>query len=192
MSITVTVRHIFALLSLVWHRYHFGTIFRKPWGSKHSFHGNISETHIDKRIGAAVFLWWRMKPQKLRGLQLVNTIKRCQYTRGKRGIHISRGIYLISHYESDNKRLLSPSFPFSFFFFLPKAPFGSAWHWVCFCVWAQSQMGNNFQLDFLIYKWMYWSAAAVLIKLQRNNQAQFNLASVSGESGGRHRKVRHV
>lgn len=116
MSITVTVRHIFALLSLVWHRYHFGTIFRKPWGSKHSFHGNISVTHIDKRIGAAVFLWWRMKPQKLRGLQLVNTIKHCQYMQGKRGIHISRGIYLIFHYESDNKRLLSPSFPFSFFF----------------------------------------------------------------------------
>lgn len=55
-SIIVAVRHIFALLSLVWHRYHFGTIFRTLWGSKHSFHGNITETHIDKRIGAAVFL----------------------------------------------------------------------------------------------------------------------------------------
>lgn len=32
-----------------------GTIFRTLWGSKHSFHGNVSETHIDKRIGAAVF-----------------------------------------------------------------------------------------------------------------------------------------
>ena len=106
MSIIVTVRHVFALLSLVWHRYHFGTIFRTLWGSKHSFHGNITETHIDKRIGAAVFLWWRMKPQKLRGFQLANTIKRCQYI-GDIGIHISRGICLISHYEADNKRLLS-------------------------------------------------------------------------------------
>lgn len=56
MSVTVTVHHIFAPpLPLVWQRYHFGTIFRTPWGSKHCFHGNISETHIDKRIGAAVF-----------------------------------------------------------------------------------------------------------------------------------------
>lgn len=56
MSIIVTVRHMFALLSLVWHCYHFRTLFRTLWGSKHSFHGNITETHIDKRIGAAVFL----------------------------------------------------------------------------------------------------------------------------------------
>lgn len=70
---------VIALLSIVWHRYHFGTIFSTLWGSKHSFHGNMAETHIDKRIGAAVFLRWRMKPQKLRGFQLANTIKRCQY-----------------------------------------------------------------------------------------------------------------
>lgn len=54
-SLTVIVHHIFAALPLVWQRYHFGTIFRTPWGSKHCFHGNIGETHIDKRIGAAVF-----------------------------------------------------------------------------------------------------------------------------------------
>lgn len=72
---TVIVHNVFTPLSLLWHHYHFGTIFSTLWGSKHSFHGNISETHIDKRIGAAVFLWWRMKPQKLRGFQLANTIK---------------------------------------------------------------------------------------------------------------------
>lgn len=72
---TVIVHNVFTPLSLLWHRYHFGTIFSTLWGSKHSFHGNISETHIDKRIGAAVFLGWRMKPQKLRGFQLANTIK---------------------------------------------------------------------------------------------------------------------
>lgn len=55
MSVTVIVHHISAALPLVWQRYHFGTIFRTPWGSKHCFHGNIGETHIDKRIGAAVF-----------------------------------------------------------------------------------------------------------------------------------------
>ena len=79
MSVIVIVHHIFALLSLLWHRYHFGTNFRTLWGSKHSFHGNITETHIDKRIGAAVFLWWRMKPQKLWGFQLANTIKHWPY-----------------------------------------------------------------------------------------------------------------
>ena len=66
-------------------RDHFGTIFRTPRGSKHSFHGNISETHTDKRIGAAALVWWRMKPPGLRGFsQLRRTaIRQCQrYSRG--------------------------------------------------------------------------------------------------------------
>lgn len=147
MSIIVTVRHIFALLSLVWHRYHFGTIFRTLWGSKHSFHGNITETHIDKRIGAAVFLWWRMKPQKLRGFQLANTIKRCQYI-GDIGIHISRGICLISHYEADNKRLLSGFAKSTLWLCLPASQPAS--QRVRMCVWVWSQMGNNLQLDFTL------------------------------------------
>lgn len=147
MSIIVIVRHIFALLSLVWHRYHFGTIFRTLWGSKHSFHGNITDTHIDKRIGAAVFLWWRMKPQKLRGFQLVNTIKRCQYIRGgKRDPRISRGICLISHHEvrqitNDSYLLFAKS---TLWLCL------SACQRVCLCLWEQLQMGNNFQLDFTL------------------------------------------
>lgn len=80
MSIIVIAHHIFVLLFPLQPCYHFGTIYRTLWGSKHGFHGNITETHIDKRIGASVFLWWRMKPQKLRGLQLaeqLNTVCLC-------------------------------------------------------------------------------------------------------------------
>lgn len=97
----------FAPLSPIWQRYHFGTIFRTLWGSKHSFHGNITEAHIDKRIGAAVFFWWRMKPQKLKGASAGEKQLNAANMFGKIGIHISRGICLISHYEADNKRLLS-------------------------------------------------------------------------------------
>lgn len=46
-----------------------------------------------------------------------------------------------------------------------------------FCV--SEQMGNNFQLDFTL-QMIYWSAVAALIKLGRDNEAQFNLASVNG------------
>lgn len=46
--------------AIVFHCIHlflfWGPIFGTPWGGKHSFHGNITETHIDKRIGAAALL----------------------------------------------------------------------------------------------------------------------------------------
>lgn len=137
---------MFALRSPVGRRYHLGSLFRAVWGSKHSFHGNISETHIDKRIGAAVFLWWRMKPQKLRGFQRVNTIKRCQYIQEEGSTQAEESVWFLIMRQITNDSYLL---------------FAKSSLWLCLparlpaclpvvlpvCVRAATQMGNNFQLD---------------------------------------------
>lgn len=161
------------------HRSHFGTIFRSLWGSKHSFHGNITQTHIDKRIGAAVFLWWRMKPQKLRGLQLENAIKCCQYILEEGSTRAEESVWflIMRLITNDSYRLFFSNLKHPSALLCSAVPDSHpAGPLQCL---SGAANGQQFPIRFHFTEWYIDLHAAALIKLERNNQAQFNLASVN-------------
>lgn len=126
---------------------------------QHSFHGNITQTHIVKRIGAR---WWRMKLQKLRVFQLENTTKHWQCILEGRPTEVEEYVWFFSLWDTDNKLFLAGLAKPATLTLPASLP-----------AWDSSHRCTSNSNSIWIWKWIHW-LAAVLINLSWNNQAVFN------------------